>query len=105
MTTEWPEWEKAMKVKLAQLEKMGTWKLTSLLKDHKPMGCRWVFSVKLDEAGNLIKFKAHLVAKGYSQIPGQDFDQTFAPVICLDSLRNTIAITSIHDVGVPTFHG
>ena len=54
--------------------------------------------VKLDEAGNLIKFKAHLVAKAYSQIPGQDFDQTFAPVMHLDSLRNMIVITSIHNL-------
>ena len=98
VTPEWPKWEAVMKTELAQLEKMGMWKLVSLPTNRKPMGCHWVFSVKLDKDGNLTQFKARLIAKGYSQIPGQDFDQTFTPVMRLDSLRNMITIAVIHDL-------
>ena len=62
------------------------------------MGCKLVFFVKLDKNGDPVCFRAQLVAKGYSQIPGQDFDQTFSPVMRLDSLKNLIAITTIHDL-------
>ena len=84
--SEWPKWEEAMKIELGQLQKMEMWKLVNLPTGRKPMGCCWVFLIKLDDKGLLAKFKACLVAKGYSQIPGQDFDQTFAPVMQLDSL-------------------
>ena len=87
-----------MKTELEQLQKMETWKLVSLPGGRKPMGCKWVFSVKLDENENPVHFRAQLVAKGYSQIPRQDFDQTFSPVMRLDSLRNLIAIAAIHDL-------
>ena len=55
---EWPKWEKAMKTELEQLQKMETWKLISLPGGRKPMGCKWVFSVKLDENENPICFQA-----------------------------------------------
>ena len=85
-TPEWPKWETAMKTEIEQLQKMETWKLVSLPGGHKPMGCKWVFSVKLDENGNPIRFRARQVVKGYSQIPRQDSDQTFSPIMRLDSL-------------------
>ena len=97
-SSEWPKWEEAMKTELEQLQKMQTWKLVNLPTGRKPMGCCWVFSVKLNKNGDPAHFKARLVAKGYSQILGQDFDQMFAPVMQLDSLQNLITIASIHDL-------
>ena len=97
-TPEWPKWEAAMKTELAIFQKMETWKLVSLPVGWKPMGSRWVFSLKLDRDGNPIQFRARLVAKGYSQIPGQDFDQTFMLVMRLDSLQNLLVIAAIHNL-------
>ena len=57
-TPEWLKWETAMKIKFEQLRKMETWKLVSLPANRKPMGCQWVFSLKLDENSNPICFKA-----------------------------------------------
>ena len=65
------------------LKKMGTWILKDLPDDRKAIGCRWVFVKKRDEAGNIIQWKTRLVAQGFSQKPGTDYDNdgTFAPVM------------------------
>ena len=52
---------------------------------HK--GCKWVFKTKLDENGQTERYKAWLVAQGFSQIPGVDFNETFAPVTHYQTLR------------------
>jgi hypothetical protein len=43
-------------------------------KDHKNVGCKWVFCTKKDASGHIVKHKARLVAKGYSQVEGVDFN-------------------------------
>ena len=50
------------------------------------IGTRWVFRNKLDESGNIMRNKARLVAQGYSQEEGFDFDETFAPVTRLEAI-------------------
>lgn len=54
----------------------------------------WVFANKYDADGNIIRHKAHLVAKGYTQIPGLDYDQTYASVVQLESFHMVAAITA-----------
>ena len=49
-------------------------------KGHKAIGMKWVFKLKKDPNGNVIKHKARLVAKGYAQVQGVDFEEVFAPV-------------------------
>jgi len=70
---------------------MNTWKLVSLPEGRKPVGCKWVFKVKSKPDGNVERFKACLVAKGFSQQPGTDFNETFASVVRLNSLRSLLA--------------
>ena len=62
---------------------MGTWELAELPEEMKAIGCKWVFVKKHDKKGKLIKYKAQLVAQGFSQKPGIDFsnDGTFAPIM------------------------
>jgi hypothetical protein len=90
---DWPEWEKAIQVELNQLAEMKTWELVDVPRDRKPIANKWVFLKKFDKSGVLTKYKARLVAKGFAQIPGMDFNQTFAPVVRLETLWSIVAET------------
>jgi hypothetical protein len=56
-----------MKEEMASIEQNNTWKLVNVPKGHKPIGLKWVFKIKRDDEGAIIKHKARLVAKGYVQ--------------------------------------
>ena len=97
---EWPEWEKAIKAEMDILGEMGTWKLGDLPKGREAVGCKWVFDIKHDHEGKISRYKARLVAQGYSQIPGMDYFETFAPVVRHDSLRAMLAIAAIRNLEI-----
>lgn len=78
--------------KLLLLQNYGTSELCDLLAGRKAIGSCWVFVKKFDENGNLSRYKAQLVAQGFSQIPGQDYSETFSPVMRFDTLRTLCAI-------------
>ena len=61
------------------------------------VGCRWVYALKRDAAGNIIRYKARLVAQGFSQVPGVDFFDTYAPVAKLASIRMALAYGTQRD--------
>ena len=73
-------WSDAILAELQNLISKGTWEETSLPKGRKAIGCKWVLKTKTDANGNVVKYKARLVAQGFSQQPGIDFEETFAPV-------------------------
>lgn len=73
------QWLTAMNTELAGIEKNETWELTELPEGRKAIGSKWVFKVKKDEHGKEI-FKARLVAQGFTQRFGIDYDEVFAPV-------------------------
>jgi hypothetical protein len=75
-------------------EENQTWKLVDLPTRHKPIGLKWVYKLKKDAKGVIIKHKARLVAKGYSQKAGVDFEEVFAPVARLDSMRLLLALAA-----------
>ena len=88
------EWRAAVKAELDNLHNKGTWKPVRLPSDRKAIGCKWVFKRKRDAEGKVVKYKARLVAKGYTQQPGIDYEETFAPVGRLCSLRIILAIAT-----------
>ena len=60
-----PKWQKAMDEEIAAIERNNTWELTDLPKGHKTIGVKWVFKTKLKENGEVDRYNARLVAKGY----------------------------------------
>jgi hypothetical protein len=84
-------WRAAMKAKMDAIEKNRTWELTDLPRGHHVITLKWVFKLKRNEVSAIIKHKARLVAQGFLQRKGIDFDDAFAPVAriepCNSSLR------------------
>jgi len=76
------------------LEDAGTWELVDLPAGANLVGSKWVFWVKKDAAGQVIRFKACLVAQGFSQVPGVDYFNTFAPVAKLASIRTVLTMAA-----------
>ena len=65
---------------------------------RKAIGCRWVFKVKRKADGTIERYKARLVAKGFSQRPGFDFNETFAPTAKFAAIRTILALSGLHDL-------
>lgn len=87
-------WEEAMKAEISSIEKNNTWKITELPKGHKAICLKWVFKLKQDTNGEIIKHKARLVAKGYDQREGIDFEEVFAPVTRLETVGLLLAVAA-----------
>ena len=75
------EWKAAADSEYKSLTENETWELVELPSDRKPNGCKWVFKVKHRSDGKVERFKGCLVAKGYAQKYGIDYDETFSPVV------------------------
>jgi hypothetical protein len=76
-----------MQSEMDAVEKNYTWELADLPRGHNAITLKWVSKLKRDEAGAIIKHKAHLVARGFVQREGIEFDDTFAPVARMESVR------------------
>ena len=70
---------------------------TDAVKYGRLVKSKWVFKVKYDRDNNPYRFRARLVAKGFSQKPGLDFDQTYSPVMAYPSLRALLAMAAAND--------
>ena len=106
------EWREACEDEIASIEKNKTWDLVELPQGAKPIGLKWVFKLKKNAEGNINKYKARLVAKGYVQRHGIDFDEVFAPVARIETVRFIIALAAsngweVHHLDVKTafLHG
>lgn len=86
------DWEKAMREELNSIKENGTWTLTDLPSNRKSIGSKWVFKTKQDENGKVVRFKARLVAQGFTQKYGVDYDEVFAPVARSTTLRVLLSI-------------
>jgi hypothetical protein len=76
------------------IEKNKTWKLVNRLQDKDIISVKWIYKVKYNVDGLVQRNKARLVAKGYSQQPGVDFHENFAPVARLDTMRVLISFVA-----------
>lgn len=90
----WDQWEKAFNDEITSLRENNVWEVVPRPKGRKIVDGKWVCKVKGDAQGNLERFKARYVAKGFSQVQGLDYDETFAPVVQYDSLRLLLAISA-----------
>jgi hypothetical protein len=79
---------------LGSIRDNNTWNLVDLPNNHKAIGLKWVYKIKKDAKGNLVKHKARLVAKGYVQDQGVDFKEVFAPVARMESMRLLMALAA-----------
>lgn len=92
-----PEWQEAMAHELKALEDNETWDVALPPKGNKVMGCKWVYKVKYKALGEVEKYKVRLVAKGYTQVEGEDFNETFAPVAKMTTVRCLPSIAIARD--------
>ncbi|GKV47061.1 hypothetical protein SLEP1_g53999 [Rubroshorea leprosula] len=88
------KWRKAMDEEIATIERNNSWELTELPKGKKTIGVKWVYKTKLKENGEVDKYKACLVAKGYKQEFGVDYQEVFAPVVRHDTIRLVISLAA-----------
>ena len=88
------EWNEAMESEIAEIEKNSTWILEQLPKGAKAIGNKWVYANKTDSQGNLTRRRALLVAKGFSQRLGIDYNETFASVASYSTLRVLLSIVA-----------
>ena len=86
------EWTNACQYEIDALSKNKTWELVDLLPGHKAVKSKWVFKLKADG-----RYRARLVAKGFMQILGIDYDETFSPIARFESIRLLLALTVLED--------
>lgn len=101
------KWEKAVEEELNSLIQNKTWALVQKPKNVNIVDSKWVFTIKHDKNGNLTKYKARLVARGFNQLYKLDYDETFAPVARISTLRCLLAFANqykllIHQMDVKT---
>jgi hypothetical protein len=87
-------WDKAMDEEMAALDANMTWELVPLPEGKKAIGCKWVYKVKHNSDGSISMYKARLVAKGYAQTHGIDYEETFAPVAKMATMKAVITVAA-----------
>ncbi|GKB83471.1 putative ribonuclease H-like domain-containing protein [Tanacetum coccineum] len=92
-----PSWIEAMQEELLQFKLQEVWTLVDLPNGKRAIGSKWVFRNKKDERGIVIRNKARLVAQGYTQEEGIDYDEVFAPVARIEAIRLFLAYASFKD--------
>jgi hypothetical protein len=90
------EWKKGMTEEFEAHVKNKTWSVVKYVEGMSVIGCKWVYKLKRDVNGSVTRYKARIVAKGYNQQYGIDYNETFAPVLKYKSLRIIFALSITH---------
>lgn len=95
-----PQWKKAMQDEYDALIENGTWYLVDPPSDCNIISSRWTYKVKRDEKGDVDRFRCRVVGRGFSQIYGLDYTETYSPVVKHDSLRVILSIAAAKDLEI-----
>ncbi|GJT64366.1 retrovirus-related pol polyprotein from transposon TNT 1-94 [Tanacetum coccineum] len=87
-------WRSAMQKEIQALENNGTWIVTTLPVGKKAIGSKWVYKIKYHSDGSIERYKARLVILGNNQVEGLDYNETFAPVAKMVTVRTFLAVAS-----------
>lgn len=90
---DWPKWKEAIQAELDSLNKRQVFGPVMLCPPNvKPVGHKWVFVHKRNEKNEVLRYKARLVAQGFSQRPGIDYEETYSPVMDIITFRYLISL-------------
>lgn len=111
-SAQWDKWRQAMEEELESLNKHGTYHFVRKERDMKLLSTHWVYALKYDSDGNVVRYKARLVAGGHQQVMGRDVNEVFAPTMNFASRRTLLSLAAtldleIHQVDIKTafLHG
>ena len=91
-----PLWQAAIKAEIDALQANYTLVMTKIPLGKVPIGCKWVYKIKLKVDGFVERYKARLVAKGFTQVEGIDYYETFSPVVKFVTIRSLLALTTVY---------
>ena len=90
-----PKWREAIVAEIQALNKNNTWTLTQLPPGNVPIDCKWVYKIKFWLNGSIERYKARLVAEGFTQKEGLDYHETFSPIAKLTIVRCILSVAAI----------
>jgi len=101
------KWKEAIRKELDSHRENNTWTIVPKPHNRSLIGCKWVFKIKRKADGSIDKYKARLVAQGFSQRPGIDYNETYSPVCRLETLRLVLTVAiilglQIHQIDIVT---
>jgi hypothetical protein len=91
-----PHWDATMNEEYRSLMENDTWDLVPLPKGRKLVRCKSVYKTKYASDGSVERHKAQLVAKGFSQVEGIDYNETFSPIAKMNSTRLVLSLVASH---------
>ena len=94
---DWPLWEVAIDEELKTLKETETWEVVEVPAGVNVVRSKWVFQAKKDAAGNVVRYRARLVAQGFTQVPGVNYFDMFTPVARLASIRTVLTFAAAED--------
>ena len=89
-----PDWKSTVMKEMNVMRRSGTWEDVDLPMDKKTVGFKWVFTVKCKANGSIERFQARLMANGFTQTHGVDYQEIFAPVAKINSIRVLLSLAA-----------